>query len=110
MIKQIEDTICYPRPVKMKAIQMTQELRSNLALAPKWLKQFIEHEPIGSRGSIYPSKGVYSDGTDELVLVTNEGNHEKIEFGHWIIFHPNLNRIAVASEDEFDAAFTWDSP
>lgn len=71
------------KPVVIEAFQMTQEHRCDNSQWPEWLHEAwnAQHE---AAGAVFPSKFPDSDGTDELMIHTLEGNH-LVSFGDWII-------------------------
>lgn len=71
------------RPVVIEAFQMTVERRRNNSEWPEWLHA-AWNELAGQPGAVWCSDYPHSDGTDELIIGTLEGNH-RVSFGDWII-------------------------
>ena len=71
------------KPVVIEAFQMTKEARQDNGGWPTWLHLAWQKEHQ-SEGSVFPSKYPHSDGEDELMIHTLEGNH-LVSFDDWII-------------------------
>ena len=71
------------KPVVIEAFQMTFERRKSNADWPKWL-HIAWNTPQTEAGAVFPSRYPDSDGEDELMIRTLEGNH-LVSFGDWII-------------------------
>jgi hypothetical protein len=71
------------RPVVIEAFQMTKERRSDNSEWPNWLNQAWSkdfHEPGAVSCEDHPN----SDGTDRLIIHTEEGDH-LVSWNDWII-------------------------
>ena len=71
------------KPVVIEAFQMTKENRISNVHWPEWLNK-AWNEEAGKPGAVWPAEYPNSNGTDELVIGTLEGNH-RVTFGDWII-------------------------
>ena len=71
------------KPVVVEAFQMTYENRCDNSDWPQWLNQAWGKE-YNTKGALWPSNYPDSDGKDELVIGTLEGNHF-VDFGDYII-------------------------
>jgi len=71
------------KPVVIEAFQMTKEARQDNKDWPQWLNQAWSKD-VNSEGAVWSSQFPESDGTDELIIGTLEGNHF-INFDDWVI-------------------------
>ena len=94
------------KPVVIEAFQMTEERRRNNDDWPNWLHE-AWNKPHNEPGAMYPADFPDSDGTDELTIVTLEGNH-RVTFGDFIIrgvrgeLYPCKPEIFEATYDRVD--------
>jgi len=71
------------RPVVIEAFQMTKERRANNVDWPEWLNK-AWNGPMMEVGFVWPHDYPKSDGTDQIVIGTLEGNM-LVGWGDWII-------------------------
>lgn len=71
------------KPVVIEAFQMTVERRQDNRDWPEWLN-IAWNKPHEESGAVYPAQFPNSDGSDELMIHTLEGNH-RVTFGDYII-------------------------
>lgn len=71
------------KPGVIEAFQMTRERRASNADWPSWLHD-AWNGAVGVPGSVWPQDYPDSDGDDQLVIGTLEGNHV-VSWGDWII-------------------------
>lgn len=71
------------KPVVIEAFQMTRERRADNADWPSWLHEAWNGNQ-GEPGTLRAKDFPHSDGTDELIIGTLEGDH-LVSFDDWII-------------------------
>jgi len=71
------------KPVVIEAFQMTEARRQDNSEWPEWLN-IAWNTDHAKAGAMYPFDFPYSDGKDELLIVTLEGLH-RVSFGDYII-------------------------
>lgn len=71
------------RPVVIEAFRMLSSVRQDNSTWPGWLHE-AWNKDHSEPGAVFPSEFPDSDGTDELLIHTLEGNH-LVRFGDWII-------------------------
>ena len=103
MIKPFKFLEVKSKPVRHYAIELTQELRQNLGLAPDWLQKYLS-KPLGWTESICPRTGVFSNGFDELVLI-RKGSSVNINYGDYIVYCPSLDEIYVMDKQKFNELY-----
>ena len=67
----------------MESFQVSKANRIDNSNWPNWM-HVAWNTPHDRPGALFPSEFPDSDGTDELVLMTNEGP-QRIEFGGWVV-------------------------
>lgn len=71
------------KPVVVEAFQMTKEARQSNSNWPNWLREGWGKQ-YRTAGAVGCSEFPHSDGTDQLVIWTLEGEH-LVGWGDWII-------------------------
>ncbi len=71
------------KPIVIEAFQMTKQARGDNRDWPGWLNR-AWNEDVGKPGGLWPCDFPKSNGQDELMIGTLEGNH-RVSFEDWII-------------------------